>query len=48
LHVNPLTAQYDVLSFARHWLVVHILEEDAQLKMLVQVAGDAAFAPAKG
>ncbi len=48
LHVNPLTAQYDVLGFARQWLVVHILEEDAQLKTLVQAAGEMASDPGQG
>ncbi|MDD5295612.1 MAG: bacteriohemerythrin [Rhodocyclaceae bacterium] len=42
LHVNPLTAQYDVLEFTRHWLVVHILEEDSQLKVLTEMPGDSA------
>ena len=36
LHANPLTAQYDVLEFARNWLVIHILEEDSQLKVLAE------------
>ncbi len=36
LHVNPLTTQYDVLQFARTWLVTHILEEDMQLEELTK------------
>lgn len=36
LHVNPLTTQYDVLEFTRHWLVTHILEEDSQLAELAE------------
>jgi len=35
LHDNPLTAQFDVLIYLRNWLVRHIVQEDAKLKMLV-------------
>jgi len=35
LHVNPLVAQFDVLSYLRDWLVKHILVEDALLRSLV-------------
>jgi len=35
LHVNPLVAQFDVLSYLRDWLVHHILVEDTQLRSLV-------------
>ncbi|MFA7270411.1 MAG: bacteriohemerythrin [Sterolibacterium sp.] len=34
LHANPLTAQHDVLDFARSWLVGHIRDEDTQLRVL--------------
>ena len=34
LHVNPLTAQHDVLDFVRNWLVAHIRDEDTQLRVL--------------
>jgi hemerythrin-like metal-binding protein len=44
LHVNPLTAQYDVLEYVRQWLVLHILEEDTQLKVLAEKADDPAWA----
>ena len=36
LHVNPLTAQHDVLDFARGWLVGHIREEDTALRVLTE------------
>ena len=36
LHVNPLVAQFDVLSYLRDWLIKHILFEDAQLRTLVE------------
>ncbi|TAJ81102.1 MAG: bacteriohemerythrin [Gallionellaceae bacterium] len=35
LHVNPLVAQFDVLSYLRDWLVKHIQVEDAKLRSLV-------------
>jgi hemerythrin-like metal-binding protein len=35
LHINPLVAQFDVLSYMRDWLVKHIQIEDAQLRTLV-------------
>lgn len=35
LHDNPLTAQFDVLSYLRDWLIQHILVEDAQFRSLV-------------
>lgn len=35
LHETPLTAQYDVLTYLRSWLVQHIVQEDAQLQALV-------------
>lgn len=35
LHVNPLVAQFDVLSYLRDWLINHILVEDAKLRSLV-------------
>ncbi len=38
LHGNPLTAQYDVLSYLRNWLVGHIRHEDAELRVLVATA----------
>lgn len=38
LHNNPLTAQFDVLVYLRHWLVHHILQEDSQLRELVSPA----------
>lgn len=44
LHVNPLTAQYDVLEYVRQWLVLHIMEEDTQLKVLAEMADDPAWA----
>jgi len=44
LHVNPLTAQYDVLEYVRQWLVLHIMEEDTQLKVLAEKADDPAWA----
>lgn len=34
LHINPLVAPYDVLSFLRNWLIHHISIEDAQLVSL--------------
>ena len=45
LHVNPLTAQYDVLDFARGWLVSHIRDEDTALRVL---AGDRSDLGASG
>jgi hemerythrin-like metal-binding protein len=35
LHVNPLIAQFDVLSYLRDWLIQHIRVEDAKLSSLV-------------
>jgi hemerythrin-like metal-binding protein len=35
LHVNPLIAQFDVLSYLRDWLIHHIRVEDAKLIALV-------------
>lgn len=35
LHRNPLTAQVEILIYLRRWLVHHIVQEDAQLKVLV-------------
>ncbi|MDP2785603.1 MAG: bacteriohemerythrin [Sulfurimicrobium sp.] len=35
LRVNPLTAQFDILTYLRDWLVKHIRHEDAQLHQLV-------------
>lgn len=35
LHVNPLTAQFDILTYLRDWLVKHIRVEDAKLGELV-------------
>ncbi|HIJ38422.1 MAG TPA: bacteriohemerythrin [Rhodospirillaceae bacterium] len=34
LHLNPLTAPYDLLKFVGAWLSAHIREEDIQLKAL--------------
>ena len=34
LHVNPLTAQYDVADYTTAWLTAHIRHEDAKLKSL--------------
>ena len=34
LHVNPLVAQFDVLSYLRDWLVHHIRMEDSKLRSL--------------
>ncbi len=39
LHDNPLTAQFDVLTYLRSWLVGHIRHEDAQLVVLAQQGG---------
>ncbi len=36
LHNNPLTAQFEVLIYLRHWLVRHIVHEDAKLYALVK------------
>lgn len=36
LHVNPLTAQFDILTYLRDWLVKHIKVEDAKLQELVK------------
>jgi len=36
LHDNPLTAQFEVLIYLRHWLVRHIVHEDAKLYELVR------------
>ncbi len=38
LHLNPLTAQHDVLDFARGWLVGHIRDEDTKLRSLAEDA----------
>jgi hemerythrin-like metal-binding protein len=35
LHVNPLTAQIDMLAFLRDWLINHIRYEDSRLRELV-------------
>ncbi len=35
LHDNPITAQHDVLSYLRRWLIGHIRYEDAQLRSLI-------------
>jgi hemerythrin-like metal-binding protein len=35
LHVNPLTAQFDMLGFLSEWLLRHIRIEDAKLKTLI-------------
>jgi hemerythrin-like metal-binding protein len=35
LHVNPLTAQHDILTYLRDWLIQHIKVEDAKLRDLV-------------
>lgn len=40
LHVNPLTAQHDVLTFLRDWLVKHIVVEDGQLNELTRNKSD--------
>ena len=37
LHDNPLTAPFDILIYLRDWLVHHIEQEDAKLKVLVKV-----------
>lgn len=34
LHLNPLVAQFDVLSYLRDWLIQHIRIEDAKLRSL--------------
>ena len=34
LHINPLTAPFDILTYLRDWLVKHILVEDMQLRQL--------------
>lgn len=34
LHLNPLIAQVEVMTFLREWLVAHIRFEDAQLRTL--------------
>jgi len=36
LHVNPLVAQFDVLSYLRDWLIHHIRVEDVQLISLTR------------
>jgi len=36
LHVNPLVAQFDILSYMRDWLIHHINVEDAQLASLAK------------
>ncbi len=36
LHVNPLVAQFDVLTYLRDWLIGHIRVEDAQLAALTR------------
>jgi hemerythrin-like metal-binding protein len=36
LHLNPLVAQFDVLSYLRNWLIHHIRVEDAQLVSLAR------------
>lgn len=36
LHVNPLVAQFDVLSYLKDWLIHHIRVEDAQLASLAK------------
>jgi len=36
LHVNPLVAQFDVLSYMKDWLIHHINVEDAQLVSLAK------------
>lgn len=38
LYANPLTAQFDILTYLRDWLVRHIRHEDAQLRQLVSSA----------
>lgn len=38
LHVNPLTAQFEMLTYLRDWLINHIQYEDTKLReLLVQV-----------
>jgi len=37
LHINPLVAQFDVLTYLRDWLIHHIHVEDAKLYTLVSV-----------
>ncbi len=34
MHINPLVAQFDVLTYLRDWLIHHIKVEDAQLREL--------------
>jgi len=34
LHINPLVAQVEIMTFLREWLVAHIRFEDAQLRTL--------------
>jgi len=36
LHVNPLVAQFDVLSYLKDWLIHHIRVEDAHLAALAK------------
>jgi len=38
LHVNPLTAQFDMLTYLRDWLIRHIRHEDSRLRELVSAA----------
>ncbi len=35
MHVNPLVAQFNVLTYLRDWLIHHIRVEDAKLRTLV-------------
>ena len=35
LHINPLVAQFDVLTYLRDWLIHHIHVKDAKLYSLV-------------
>lgn len=37
LHVNPLTVQFDALTYLRNWLIHHIRAEDVKLRSLVSV-----------
>jgi len=40
LHINPLTAQFDMITYLKEWLVRHIVVEDGRLSELVGMSVD--------